>query len=219
MPKKKTQATPPKVVDPEKVFLQACFFDYSSCVLEDAFMVRVKRMQAAADAFEVTAAPLPSSPLRVARTFHGKKWDILPPTLIPSLVNGAFAIELYLKTLVFLDTGKMPTGHKLSTLFNSLSHARRKRLAEIYTEEFNKDRLLVHERNVASDKGSYDLLPQLIRNDDTFVAVRYVYELSAWTGNTMTVLRNAARRLCGEIKPGWRRLQNALGKRPTLQHR
>jgi HEPN domain-containing protein len=50
---------------------------------------------------------------------------------MPASVVNAFSSELLLKTLVCIETGRIPKGHHLLRLFNALSAKTRKRIMEM----------------------------------------------------------------------------------------
>lgn len=76
---------------------------------------------------------------------------------MPFIVNGAFAIELYLKTLHVINTNAQK-GHKLLTLFNGLPEA-----VQISIKLAAKEFMI--NQNLSADT---DLLPCLYRINSAF---------------------------------------------------
>src|SRR5271154_7309305 len=51
---------------------------------------------------------------------------------VPTAVIGALCIELFLKALICIETGRNPTGHHLLHLFNALSVKTRNRITQLW---------------------------------------------------------------------------------------
>ena len=58
---------------------------------------------------------------------------------IPCSVLAAFAIELYMKCIVCIETGHPPKGHHLALLYKQISPQSRKRIEELW-DDYVKDR-------------------------------------------------------------------------------
>jgi HEPN domain-containing protein len=56
----------------------------------------------------------------------------------PSMVLSVFATELYFKTLLCLEAGKVPKTHNLKSLFDGLLPETRKALEELWATEIKK---------------------------------------------------------------------------------
>lgn len=54
------------------------------------------------------------------------------PTVIPMMVCGSFTIEMYLKTLSLLDSGKFERSHDFVILFNALSQNTKDNVRDAY---------------------------------------------------------------------------------------
>ena len=81
---------------------------------------------------------------------------------IPFVVNGAFAIELYFKTLYMIHSGSLPRGHNLSKLFDGLPIGTRTAV-----------------NNAASDKSStseVSWIGYVKEVSEAFVQIRYLFE-------------------------------------------
>jgi len=96
------------------------------------------------------------------------------PALIPELVNRAFACELYLKALIYMESGELPKrGHKLDRLFARLSKSLRK---EIYTAWLTSGGNDIQDCDYARQMFKDNLLA----NGDIFCRFRYLHEWSPW---------------------------------------
>jgi hypothetical protein len=101
----------------------------------------------------------------------GNLWAMMiaPPTM----VLGAFAIELFLKCLLVMDTGQAPeTTHHLGKLFRQLPHKRKRRIQELWDAGPRKK---IRPFCVAQKKPD-DLPNALNACANAFEDLRYVYE-------------------------------------------
>lgn len=94
---------------PIDVFTHAARFEYAALILDRA------------------AHPIP---------VQSNNW--VGAAYFTSITNAAFAVELYLKSLVHLETSTYPekAGHRTDTLFQMLTALRRARFESIYEEKF-----------------------------------------------------------------------------------
>jgi hypothetical protein len=88
-------------------------------------------------------------------------------SVVPFIVNAAFGIELYLKTLANIH-GKTLTGHQLLKLYDSLP-TKAKESIEVVVPEFAKQRAI---------KLPIDFRKCISELNDTFVVWRYIHETS-----------------------------------------
>jgi hypothetical protein len=120
----------------------------------------------------------------------------------PFAVLGAFAVELYLKCLLMLDTGASVRGHNLRKLYNSLSPKMKQHVKELYDRR--------RKGYVAwSPYHAINLDMLLDRCSDVFEVARYRYEKNnskAASGSWSVIepLRDAVKIAIWEIKPEWK---------------
>jgi len=88
-------------------------------------------------------------------------------------VNGAFAVELYLKCLLTVEGGQIPSTHNLKALFQQLSRQSRAKLKKLHKERASNDAVFaaLRQRGIKTDLDS--LLEQ---GQDVFEQFRYIYE-------------------------------------------
>jgi len=98
----------------------------------------------------------------------------------PSMVLCAFASEIYLKCLLFIETGKVTRGHDLKGLFLRLDPLTRKRLEDLWNESLGrpeKQREFACIRKLPEgDQLQPDLLNVLGLGSNAFEELRYLYE-------------------------------------------
>lgn len=87
----------------------------------------------------------------------------------PFVVNSAFSIELYLKTLALVVSGRSPKGHRLLNLYDKLPAEAKK----LVTEETPKS---AKDRGLPTDTDIRTVLSSL---NDTFTEWRYLHERSS----------------------------------------
>jgi hypothetical protein len=98
----------------------------------------------------------------------------------PAMALSAFASELYLKCLLCIETGNVPTGHNLKKLFDALQPATRHRLEDLWDADIRRPeraRTLDHIRTLPGGSGlRLDLFYALDVGADSFIELRYFYE-------------------------------------------
>ena len=98
----------------------------------------------------------------------------------PSMVLCAFASELYLKCLLYVETGKVPREHHLKSLFLRLDSSTKKRLEDLWNESLrspDKQRGLDYIHGLPEgDRLQSDLLYVLGIGSNAFEELRYFYE-------------------------------------------
>jgi hypothetical protein len=125
----------------------------------------------------------------------------------PVMVVGAFTIELFLKCLVCIETGKAPFGHNLRELFDQLSGSTRGRILRTWDNDILIQRKAEWNRIEAAmgQKIFRDLPDALTAASRSFERIRYSYE-----GNTADLqyflhdLPQLLRQVVVEIKPEWK---------------
>lgn len=112
------------------------------------------------------------------------KWsDTHMNFLIPSTVNAAFALELYFKSLYFLEKGKNfkkdnKYSHDISALYKELNNSTRQNIESVFNELIKKRNMNDIEdlEKLTGMSFPRDLLGNLIFWKDVFVSVRYIYD-------------------------------------------
>lgn len=131
------------------------------------------------------------------------------------MVLSAFASELYIKSLLCLETGKVPQHHNLKSLFRELSPETQKRLKELwndYSKHHDRQRVYDAIRKLPDGQNvRTDLDYALDVGADAFRQIRYIYE----TGQTIFLLGdfpNMLRQVIIERIPWWASFQPAAPK-------
>lgn len=134
----------------------------------------------------------------------------------PSMVLGAFAIELLLKCLLVMDTGQAPeTTHHLGKLFRQLPHKRKRRIEELWDAGPRKKI-----RPFCLAKGYPDDLPNALNAcANAFEDLRYVYEDPAKTLFYLGELPQLLIDVIVEIKPDWKPVELNPPTRPIIHTR
>lgn len=134
----------------------------------------------------------------------------------PQVVISAFAIELYLKCLICIETGSARRGHSLKKLFEMLSQETQRRICEIWDSEVRPmrddwwDQLEAHSSPGAAPVPR-DLRDALASAEHTFEKVRYIYEKGASSiVFVLSDLPTVLRRVIVEMQPSWRRLRRTV---------
>ncbi|CUU47048.1 HEPN domain-containing protein [Clostridium beijerinckii] len=98
---------------------------------------------------------------------ESEKYAIIVDTIIPELVNGSLAIELYLKALIVKEGHSYRNIHKIDSLFEMLNENTKREIKGIFLEGFKS----IH-------KKEYGLCfeKKLKENSNVFVEFRYAYE-------------------------------------------
>jgi len=133
----------------------------------------------------------------------------------PTVVLGAFAIEVYLKCLYAIEhRGKPAYGHDLLKLFGLLSKASRARIREQYDQEIKTDEttqvLVRYAREHEQHEVNLDLDAVLRDARDAFATWRYSFEgrVSGFVGGP--AIQSAIRSRILELAPD---LWQAVGER------
>jgi hypothetical protein len=130
----------------------------------------------------------------------------------PTVVCAAFALEIYLKCLLVMQTGKFSPSHNLKHIFGELPSATQARIRDLFAPY-----LPMVQKTVTKMTKPGSPLPPTVDFDfvmnlsqDAFTVTRYVYEgvpsMSGWMG---TPIVRATRTAILELHPDWetRRLQ------------
>ncbi len=130
----------------------------------------------------------------------------------PVMVIGALTIELFLKCLVCIETGKVPHSHHLRELFDQLHEHTRARIQHTWDNDILIYRRAEWDRieDGMDHKITRDLPGALAAASKSFERIRYSYE-----GNTVDVqyflqdLPQLLRRVVVEVKPQWKHQDKA----------
>jgi hypothetical protein len=132
------------------------------------------------------------------------------PFFISSAVNGALALELYLKCLILIDTGKaIQNTHNYWILFQKLKRETQTEIKDWYARlppsliEIASQ----HDPGLKEQNKEFTLEAELKRSQDAFVMWRYVYELGSHSGETTTSasgrVRDSVIQVIRARQPNW----------------
>jgi hypothetical protein len=129
-----------------------------------------------------------------------------------------FASELYMKCLLCIETGRVPTTHNLKTLFRMLKPVTRKRLEDLWDQDIRRperQKVLDHIRTLPRGKELRLDLPYVLDiGANSFIELRYFYE----TGQAYFLLSdfpNSLRMVILEKFPSWASGPPILARGPT----
>lgn len=178
---------------PQDVFWLGLSFEHSSQTILDAHRLRTR------------------SPFQTGMSEHSAKILKAPPEIIPTIVNMQFSVELYLKCLIWLETGApIKSGHALTKLFGLVSPSSQLRIKHHYQKFLATNINQIRELDAASDDElEFD---QAIKScDDGFVKWRYAYEFGMGDGLHLAMyIGFGVRRTIVELKPDWDQLTDNL---------
>jgi hypothetical protein len=151
---------------------------------------------------------LPPSPpgVTVGGLFDASDTESATMEMAPLLILDSFALELYFKCLICIETGTAPFTHNLLHLYQSLSQSTQIRLKKHY-DTFAAEPLATMRRTIKNLDGSIEAA--LKASAEAFIVYRYVYEKTplAGTGYFGGAVRWAAIVLILEMRPTWTRNQ------------
>lgn len=124
--------------------------------------------------------------------------------ITPYVVNGAFALELYLKVLYFAETNSVARGHKLKGLYDRLTRGSKDFLADrvkgfIDFSKFHRDLGEVINRE-SKVPFSWDAQSLIAQSSDAFEKWRYAFEAHPGCFAGYNELRNALVDRIGQIE-------------------
>lgn len=134
---------------------------------------------------------------------------------VPSVVLGAFSLELYLKCLIAIETGKPPpTGHNLRWLFDRLSSSTQRKIIQYFDNptdqhEINWRKTLKNPPKHVPQQmkiSSFTFDEVLDTSARAFGQFRYIFESgtyktnASWNAGYIVV---CARRVIVEMHPDW----------------
>jgi hypothetical protein len=119
---------------------------------------------------------------RLRNTVPQDRPDQIPLIAHPAMTLSAFASELYLKCLLCVETGRVPSTHNLRALFRQLQPATRRRLEDLWDQDirrFERQKVLNHIRTLPKgEELKLDLPYALDIGANSFIELRYFYETS-----------------------------------------
>ncbi|MGD0141047.1 MAG: hypothetical protein ABSD28_19460 [Tepidisphaeraceae bacterium] len=141
------------------------------------------------------------------------------PTIIPSLVNSALAVELYFKCMLQHASNAFPAFHFLKDLFDLLDKRFQTSIQDFYDQLMAKQLAdfppvepwaSQHRANMLS------LNALLVKMNNAFVDWRYYFEKAPKDRafHDLNDLRLAARATFSEVKPSWENLIRQHGLLP-----
>ena len=90
--------------------------------------------------------------------------------MLPHVVLTSFSSELYLKCMILIETGNVPSGHDLAKLFDQLKDGTK----QIIENEWNAE--TAKQSAVEVDRRARNLKDTLAKEANAFVTWRYAYE-------------------------------------------
>jgi HEPN domain-containing protein len=122
----------------------------------------------------------------------------------PASVLSAFTSELFLKVLICIETGHVPDGHHLLSLFNRLSVPTRKRIEELWDAYAIKyaDKWIEIELGLGMPVAR-DLQTALKLASKTFELARYYYERREEFQFYLGALPDMLKLVVFELRPDW----------------
>lgn len=139
----------------------------------------------------------------------------------PALVLSAFASELFMKCIIYLETGKLERGHHLKNLFHRLSPDSRALIERLWAEYApTQDAFWDAVENQTGMKAARDLLGCLAEGNQAFEQIRYSYEdQSNRSRFRLADLPRMLREAVLAIKPEWRGARPGFESPPTFRAR
>jgi hypothetical protein len=124
---------------------------------------------------------------------------------VPAAVIGAFCIELLLKVLICIETGRNPKGHHLLHLFNSLSVKTRNRITKMWDgyATMHAHRWIEFDTQFGAPVPR-DLPTALLVGSKTFELARYYYEEAGEFVFYIGILPDMLGTVAFELRPDWK---------------
>ena len=189
-------------IDPARIFGAAANFEYSAYLLLNENGRR----------FQIASAYLA----------RGEAADgITLPTQDTGLVNLAFSLELYFKSLLLLESGRLQPGHSLYKLFHKISSAGQQRIAMLFEQTRETDPYWIRlTTQFPTTTHTYELEAVLKNLSNVYTNLRYFYE-----GKGLPIvlfgiapLAVATRLAIVEINPAWENWVEPAMRTPPTSH-
>lgn len=104
-------------------------------------------------------------------TYKKGEYDLLNPCN----VNLAFAAELFIKCLLYLNAASVPKHHELKELFRNLSKIHRQRINKLFMEEVKKKPYIARIEAI-EPSFKFEINEVLEASNDSFKEWRYIFE-------------------------------------------
>ena len=133
--------------------------------------------------------------------------------IIPSVVNGALAIELYLKCLYMLEKQKREKIHDLERIFDKLSIETKKTLEENFESSINKKEVkesLSEMERISKIKSQTNFRTFLEETGKVFVRARYFFEREQFSFHCYPQIREVLLKRITELNSNIRTMGNLI---------
>jgi hypothetical protein len=130
----------------------------------------------------------------------------MPDLMFPMVMCASFSLELYLKSLVLLESGTAERGHNLETLFSKISPASQGAIRKNYEKKRSVQDAMLAASNVPPlPKADFDFV--LHASAEAFENFRYAYEgiVKDQTGWLAGPIGECVRERIIELHPDWAR--------------
>ncbi len=151
----------------------------------------------------------------LARTILMQSVSTVRGVFVPAVVLNAFSLELYLKCLIAVETGKNPpSGHNLRWLFNKLSNNTQDKIKHYFDNPSESNEIKLREtlknpqppipKKLAISPYNFDVVLDL--SAKAFERLRYVFERGEFDNNAnwhADYIVICTRRVILEMYPDW----------------
>ncbi|MEI6627502.1 MAG: hypothetical protein WCL61_02815 [bacterium] len=169
----------------EDIFREAGGWEYSSLLLFNHSRFRRKEIEE--EFINKNTQP------HIGFDFAATDMDLIISTLSSSFVASSLCLELYLKSIICLETGCSVRGHNLIFLYNKISNSGQQKIQFFCSLE---------DKDTASNSNS--IISRLTEAQNSFEEWRYMYEgLSIESGHNLSSIIWGIRKYILELKPEW----------------
>ncbi|MCK4814556.1 hypothetical protein KA005_02205 [bacterium] len=142
----------------------------------------------------------------LAARILGKRISQSTDFIDPFVVNGAFSLEIYLKCLYFIETGKtLKNEHNLKNIYDKLTSDTRNRIKRHYGKLLSESKIKNHitklMKNSYNTDIKWDLENILTQSAKAFIKWRYAFEGNPGAFPAYGELRSALRYSIIEMRP------------------
>lgn len=152
-----------------------------------------------------TKNPVEASKANIEKTVYYKYYGYYVNSV--SITTQAFALELYLKCLRYIEVNDFTFGHVLIELFEKLSEENKNKIIIIYKELLNRDvsMIEIEKQFGASMEIETDFHVLLKSASKAFVEYRYLFELDPKENGYFNISNHifSVRKLILELRPEW----------------
>ena len=126
------------------------------------------------------------------------------PHIIPTTVNSAFSLELYLKCLRIIEGNPAGNTHDLECIFDKLLPESKKAIRKYFREELNRKPIVIQLRAAGYSNRKLQFRFILRNAKDAFEQWRYYFERKRKTKSyNAEAIRHSVRRVIIERHPKW----------------